>query len=207
MATCNIAATLAGVVDDLHLPAGTIAADLGCGDGQRGARMLSAAGCVVHACELSPAKAELARSFATVEVCDVRRWSPPEPLDLVLCAELLEHLPAEDQHRLLGRIRGWLRPGGHLILSTPQRNSTVALVERAYTRLRRRGDYDWWDPTHVSVLSRRALERLISASGFSVRRRVGLHVVPELVPVPPLHWTVHEGPLGRLGFDLVYVLT
>lgn len=168
--------------------------------------MLADLGCTVYGCELDPAKADLAGSFAEVDVCDVRRWKPPEPLDLILCAELLEHLPAPDQIELLRDMRSWLRPGGFLVLSTPQRNSSVALVERAYARIRRRGPYDWWDPTHVSVLRRTSLEGLFADAGFVVARRVGLHVVPELVPVPALHWTMHEGPLGVLGFDLVYVL-
>jgi 2-polyprenyl-3-methyl-5-hydroxy-6-metoxy-1,4-benzoquinol methylase len=169
--------------------------------------MLAEAGFVVCACELDPAKAGRASSFAEVDLCDVREWSPPSPLDLALCAELIEHLPPDDQVALLRKIRTWLRPGGHLVLSTPQRNSSVALVERAYTRLRRRARYDWWDPTHTSVLSRTSLERLFRDEGFSVHRRIGLHVVPELVPIPSFHWTRHEGPVSRLAFDLVYVLT
>lgn len=194
------------LLEDLHLPRGAVAADLGCGDGQNGANVLQGMGCSVFACETDPAKAALAASFATVDVCDVRRWSPPEPLDLILCAELLEHLPPEDQPVLLRAMRRWLNPGGHVVLSTPQRHSPVAVAERAYGRLRRTGPYDWWDPTHLSVLGRRRLEGLLVESGFSIRRRVGIHLVPDLVPVPALHRTVHEGPLSVLGFDLVYVL-
>lgn len=195
------------LVDDLHLGPGSVAADIGCGDGQRGARALRDLGCVVYGCEMDAAKAELASAFAKVDVCDVRRWTPPEPLDLVVCAELFEHLPADDQRVLMRSMRGWLRPGGHLILSTPQRHSPVALVERAYTRLRRRPAYDWWDPTHVSVLRRTDLEALFAEAGFTIERRVGTHLVPEVVPVPALHRTHHEGPLGLLGFDLLYVLS
>jgi 2-polyprenyl-3-methyl-5-hydroxy-6-metoxy-1,4-benzoquinol methylase len=207
VATCNIGQTVARLVEELDLPRGALAADLGCGDGQRGARVLSELGFSVYGCELDPAKARLAEAFGTIDLCDVRQWRPPrEPLDLVICAELLEHLPLEDQGSLLRRTRGWLRSGGALILSTPQRNSPVALLERAYARLRRQGPYDWWDPTHASVLRRKHLEQLFADSGFIVKRRVGSHIVPELLRLPALHWTVHEGPLSVLGFDLVYVL-
>jgi 2-polyprenyl-3-methyl-5-hydroxy-6-metoxy-1,4-benzoquinol methylase len=168
--------------------------------------MLADAGWTVYGCELDPAKAALASCFGKIDAGDVRSWAPPEPVDLIFCVELLEHLPSEDQQPLLRDMRRWLHPGGHLVLSTPQRHSPVALVERAYARLRHRGPYDWWDPTHVSVLRRSRLEALFSGAGFVVRRRLGIHLVPELVPVPALHRTAHEGVLGALGFDLIYVL-
>jgi len=194
------------IIEDLCLAPGSLAADLGCGDGQNGARMLQCLGFRVHACELDPPKARRAATFAKVDVCDVRDWRPPEALDLVFCAELLEHLPEGDQPALLRNIRRWLRPGGYLVLTTPQRNSLVALVERAYTGLRRRGPYNWWDPTHVGVLRRGRLEALFAECGFCITRRVGCHVVPDLVRLPALHRTVHEGPLSALAFDLFYVL-
>lgn len=194
------------LVEDLRLPRGAIAADVGAGDGQTGARMLRDLGFTVYACEKDAAKAELAAEFAEVAACDVRAWAPPEPLDLVYCSELLEHLPPSDQPELLRSIRSWLRPGGFVVLSTPQRHSPVAVVERAYTRLRRKGPYNWWDPTHVGVLSRTRLEALFAETGFVVIRRLGKHLVPDLVPLPALHRTVHEGPLSVLGFDLVYLL-
>lgn len=206
MVARNDGQILTRVIQGLDLPEPAVAADLGCGDGQRGARIMAELGCTVYACELDPAKAELASSFAKVDVCDVRDWLPPEPLDLILCAELLEHLPAGDQPAFLRKLRTSLSEGGRLILSTPQRHSPVALAERAYARLRRRPAYDWWDPTHLSVLSRRDLEAMVAASGFAVDRRIGVHLVPHLVPVRALHQTVHEGRLGTLGFDLIYVL-
>jgi 2-polyprenyl-3-methyl-5-hydroxy-6-metoxy-1,4-benzoquinol methylase len=203
---CNIAETLALVIDGLRLPRGAVSADLGCGDGQRGARALAERGLVVFGCEMDPDKAARAGAFAEIDVCDVRHWRPPEPLDLIVCAELLEHLPRDDQAQLLRDMRGWLRVGGHVVLSTPQRNSPVALVERAHTRARGTGPYDWWDPTHVGVRRRRQLERLFRASGFVIERRVGLHFVPQLSGLSALQWTRHEGRLGTLGFDLIYVL-
>lgn len=169
--------------------------------------MLAESGFSVYGCEMDPAKAKLAAQFAEVAVCDIRDWTPPTSFDLIVCAELLEHLPPNDQVSLLANLRRWLRPGGRVILSTPQRNSSVALMERAYSVLRKRGRYNWWDPSHVNVLRRKDLERLISESGFTVNRRIGSHIVSELLPLPAFHWTVHEGPLSVLGFDLVYVLS
>ncbi len=161
---------------------------------------------MVYGCEMDAAKAHLAAAFANVDVCDVRRWIPPGPLDLILCAELLEHLPTHDQLPFMRSMRTWLKPGGYLVLSTPQRHSPVAIVERAYTRLRGKGDYDWWDPTHIGVLSRRELEGLFTTAGFNIKRRVGTHIVPELLPIPALHRTTHEGMLSAFGFDLAYLL-
>ena len=42
-----------------------------------------------------------------------------EPFDAVVCADVLEHLPRPEA--LLEPIRGWLRPGGTLLVSLPER--------------------------------------------------------------------------------------
>jgi len=43
---------------------------------------------------------------------------PVESFDAVVCAEVLEHVP--DPARLLAEVHRVLRPGGHLVLTTPQ---------------------------------------------------------------------------------------
>jgi SAM-dependent methyltransferase len=48
-------------------------------------------------------------------VADCREWSPPEPADLVLCLEVLEH--ADDPAGVVGAAVGYLRPGGLLVLT------------------------------------------------------------------------------------------
>jgi len=48
--------------------------------------------------------------------------------DLVLCSEVIEHIP--DSRSALSSIWGLLKPGGTLILSTPQRFSTLEVASK-----------------------------------------------------------------------------
>lgn len=94
----------------------------------------------------------------------------PESFDLVLCSEVIEHI--SDPHGVLRGIFRLLRPGGVLVLSTPQAYSTVELVGRLAFRpgvieLARLVYREPVLPTgHISLLTRRRLATLLSETGF-----------------------------------------
>lgn len=185
---------------------GATAADVGSGVG-RVVDLLRSRGFAVVGCELDRARA----ATAGVDQADARHWSPPQPVDVVTCSELVEHLPHEDHRPLIERMATWLTPTGSLVLSTPQRHSLVAWTERAFHAATRRGPYDWWDPTHISVSTRRYWEQLFREAHLDVTCRIGVHLVSDVVVkvVPPLHRyqrTAHTGPVAALAFDLVWVL-
>lgn len=122
---------------------------------------------------------------------------------LVLCLEVLEHLDATSQRLLLADVRKSLRPGGIVIMSTPGRWSALSMYERL-----RRGPmwwrfYDWWDPTHLRVLSFRAFRRLLRDAGFRIERFVGFGYPPHRFR----HTAIRRGPFKRAGFDMVVVAT
>ena len=48
-------------------------------------------------------------------VTDCRAWTPPEPVDLVICCEVLEHAP--DAAGVVQAAASYLKPGGLLVLS------------------------------------------------------------------------------------------
>lgn len=197
------------LVRDL-VPDGRVAIDLGIGPG-RISGVLQERGFEVHGCDIEPAFAQQARARGVLaDAADVLDWEPATTADVITCMELIEHLPPTRQPDLLDRMRRWLRPGGTALLSTPQRHSLVAAVERGYWAVKRR-PYDWWDPTHIGIRTRADLHRMFDAAGFTVERTVGLHLVPELAAraVPPLaryEWTRQEGALAALSFDLAFVL-
>ncbi|HKJ36344.1 MAG TPA: class I SAM-dependent methyltransferase [Solirubrobacterales bacterium] len=108
--------------------------------------------------------------------------------DLVLCSEVIEHV--EHPAAVLSGIRALLRPGGTLILSTPQPHSTVELVGRVallpgIIELVRAIYREPVLPTgHISLLDRGEMGAMLGAAGFSVRESAigGLYlpVVAEL---------------------------
>ncbi len=88
------------------------------------------------------------------------------PFDVVVCADVLEHLPRPED--LLARIREWLAPGGLLFVSLPN----VANVSvRAALLLGRfpYADKGILDRTHLRFYTRRSARGLLEDAGFRVR--------------------------------------
>lgn len=56
---------------------------------------------------------------------DAIGWAPPEPADLVVCFETVEHMPREHGVRLVASLRGMVRDDGLVLLSTPVRARTL----------------------------------------------------------------------------------
>jgi trans-aconitate methyltransferase len=191
----------------LQLLSGSTAAEVGAGSG-RLLGLLEARGFVVYACESDP---ELAAQTGA-DVADAREWAPPEPVDVVTCIELIEHLRADDHSAFVDRMVSWLKPGGQLVVSTPQARSPVSVFERIVARLRPHlGAYEWWDPTHVSVRPRSYWLALFRSHALEVEREIGWCYAPELLArrVPSLGraqtWAT-AGFFARFGFDLTWVL-
>ena len=83
----------------------------------------------------------------------------PEPFDLALCSELLEHLP--EPHSLLAAIRERLSPEGLLVLSTP--NLAIVREETEEGALGRALS----PGLHLMLYDRGALSLLLAKAGFS----------------------------------------
>lgn len=142
------------------------ALDLGCGDGRLGAHLGAGE---LTAADVSPVALEraAARLPAGTRVVEL---DPDAPLpladsafDLVLCAEVLEHV--RDVQLLLSEVRRVLRPGGELALTTPAHGRLTGLdiVLRGFERR-----FDPLSP-HIRFLTRRSLAGLLSEHGFEVR--------------------------------------
>jgi 2-polyprenyl-3-methyl-5-hydroxy-6-metoxy-1,4-benzoquinol methylase len=103
--------------------------------------------------------------------------------DLAVCSEVLEHLPPEKSQAALARLHDALRPGGILILTTPQSYSTVEIVARMFriplVLALARKLYGIADELgHTNLLTRRALRRQIRQAGFDIveETRRGLYI-------------------------------
>lgn len=106
----------------------------------------------------------------------------PASFDLVLCSEVIEHTP--DPAAVLQAIAVLLRPGGTLVLTTPQAYSTVELLGRiafkpGIIQVARAIYREPILPTgHISLLTRARLARMLDNTGFEVKRTAfsGLYV-------------------------------
>jgi 2-polyprenyl-3-methyl-5-hydroxy-6-metoxy-1,4-benzoquinol methylase len=103
--------------------------DLGCGAGWL-AGILGNFGPTVGV-ELSPVAVEqAARKYPYVQFiqADILEWQCPEgEFDVVVSQEVLEHVL--DQAKYLDVVRRLLKPGGHLILTTPNARTCRALLK------------------------------------------------------------------------------
>lgn len=83
----------------------------------------------------------------------------PEPFDLVLCSEIIEHVA--DAHALLSSIRARLSADGVLVLSTP--NAEIVRKETEEGMLARALSAGF----HLVLYDRRALAHVLTKAGFT----------------------------------------
>src|SRR5579875_955783 len=101
---------------------------------------------------------------------------PDEYYDTVLCCELIEHLAADPMH-MMAEIHRVLKPGGRLLLTTPNAVSLRAVSAvlqgyhpgffTAYTRPAARGETE---ARHNREYAPREIRALLENSGFTVER-------------------------------------
>lgn len=170
-------------------------ADLGCGAGP-GLRYFAARGVAAIGLDIAPAGLRAARALlpgSRLVCADLGAGLPlrSASLDLVILREVIEHVV--DVASLLAECRRVLRPGGWLVLTTPNRWDARRPVYRLAGRIWS-GDAD---PTHVHLFAPLELRWALAAAGFA-RPRVASGFKPLLrlggrrlplrlsVPYPPL---------------------
>jgi 2-polyprenyl-3-methyl-5-hydroxy-6-metoxy-1,4-benzoquinol methylase len=112
----------------------------------------------------------------------------PASFDLILCTEVLEHIG--DWRAALASMARLLRPGGALVLSTPQPRSPLELMGKVAFRpgiiqvVRAIYREPILDTGHISLVSARRLDRELATNGLCIeqRSRTGLYlpVIAEL---------------------------
>lgn len=146
---------------------------------------LSKAGRKVDAVDINPAFLDNVKSLDGV---DTHLKDATAPLGigahhLAICSEVLEHVPPERSQAMLDSIFQSLRPGGILVLTTPQRFSTVELMARLFKfplvlALARKLYGSAEELGHINLLTAGAAAAQIRSAGFIVedQRRFGFYL-------------------------------
>ncbi len=156
--------------------------DIGCGNGAL-CRELANRGYEVVGCEPSADGVRLAQRaapelvFHQLGVDDEPSAVGNESFDVAIATEVIEHVV---RPRNLPRFaKQLLRPGGHLIVSTPYhgylKNLVLALTNKWDAHLN-----PFWDGGHIKFWSRKTLSQLLSEADFRVVRFIGAGRLPFL---------------------------
>lgn len=182
----------------LSLPAGLSLLDLGAGQGHLGKQVRP------HVARLTGVEVDPAAAAASAGTYD--RWitsslSPDlsfgERFDIVVCADILEHLAAPRD--VLSAIRKWLNPGGLLFVSLPNIANVTVRLSLLFGRFEY-AERGILDRGHMSFFTRQSARKMLTSEGFQVERVAASAMPAELaVPLlgrPPL------SPIVRRGFRL-----
>lgn len=164
----------------IQLSADAVVLDVAAGDGQLSQLVQSLTGGRLVVNDRAPHECAAARAGGRTAVRSDVLHLPfrDAAADLTIAFEIIEHFDAHGAHALIAELARVTKPGGLLLLSTPNRYSLRSLQGlAAYVRT------GWvWnaeDQTHVQLQSRRSLLRLFPPT-FAVRRSLGYYLVPEV---------------------------
>lgn len=152
--------------------------DAGCGNGAL-ALAMQHAGYDVVGVDGDAAGIEIARRFGSGVRFEVGQFhqAPPGQFDAVVSTEVVEHLYAP--HELASYAFAALRPGGHLVISTPYhgylKNLALSLLNGWDNHFTVQ-----WCGGHIKFWSRKTLTDLLKNAGFVVRDFRGVGRMPYL---------------------------
>jgi 2-polyprenyl-3-methyl-5-hydroxy-6-metoxy-1,4-benzoquinol methylase len=192
-----------------HLPrTGSRLVDLGCGPGtfsQYVPKHYEYLGLDVSTRQIEYARCAYQRSGVQFNVIMPDDWGVgPGSIDVVSSIELVEHLTSEQCDALLTQAWQALRPGGQLLLTTPNYGSLWPILEKIVNRI---SDVSYQDQ-HITRFTVAKLRTRLANNGF-----VSIHVRSFQYAAPfcaAISWTLSqamgrvEGALPRLpgGFLL-----
>ncbi len=133
-------------------------ADLACGQGRLLYRLKLRGYTNLSGVDIAPDQVALARQIVpAVEQADVLEWLAlhPERFDCLVGLDIVEHFTREEALRFLELCWTALKPGGRLILQTPNADSPFGLQIR------------YGDITHEWAYNVNALTRLLRRAGFT----------------------------------------
>ena len=158
------------LIDALTVPPGKTL-DIGCGAGATCAYLKARyPEAEVWGIEINHQAVEIARGRLDHVVCgkfediDLEAFGiMPGSLDLVICADVLEHM--YDPWSVMVRLREYLSADGRVVISIPNLRYLPLLDDLAHGYFRY-ADWGVLDITHLRFFTRKELERFLSETGF-----------------------------------------
>jgi 2-polyprenyl-3-methyl-5-hydroxy-6-metoxy-1,4-benzoquinol methylase len=153
--------------------------DLGCGRGEL-LQLLREAGVEARGVDGNSAMVRRCREDHGLEVAqgdllDALNSAPVGSLGAVVCLHVVEHLEADVVSRLLDGAMNALRPGGRLVIETPNPLSLAAGARNF-----------WLDPTHLRPLHPQQLVAACIAAGFCDVGFETIHPFPQEQRLAPV---------------------
>jgi 2-polyprenyl-3-methyl-5-hydroxy-6-metoxy-1,4-benzoquinol methylase len=111
----------------------------------------------------------------------------PASFETIICGDLIEHLRWPD--RFLTRVRPLLRPGGRLVLTTPNIANWTIRLQLLFGRFRYT-DRGILDRTHAHLFTRATLLECLEGSGYEVEETEFTTPLP-LIGAPLLERIAH----------------
>jgi len=93
---------------------------------------------------------------------------PPQFFDVITMLEVIEHLPSPRKD--LGTVQKLLKPGGLLVIQTPNVGSLEARIKK--------GRFTNFLPGHLVLFSRKTLRQLLKRAGFKVKKLYYVDIDP-----------------------------
>jgi SAM-dependent methyltransferase len=175
-----------------NLPAGRML-EIGCASGVFLHKM-AAEGWQVEGIEFSPKAAATARALGypvhagSLETAP----APAEPFDLIVGWMVLEHL--HDPVLVLKKLKEWIRPGGWLVLSTPNAGAAEA-------RVFQNSWYSLHLPNHLFHYSKKTIRIVLAAAGWQLDK---IHFHRVLIdPIASFGYVLRKIGASRLGDRLI----
>ena len=186
-----------------HDPVGGRLLDFGCADGYF-LKLARDAGWQVAGVELSRDMAREAETELGLTIPSTLRDLAPVEFDVITLCEVIEHLP--DPLEQLRALQQYLRPGGVLMLSTPNTGHWQAIQEPLQWSSYR-------PPSHLWFFTHDTLSRVLKDAGFDRVAISGVQPVPRLPAwldrlSAPLQHALATGqarwwPLARLSWAAI----
>lgn len=168
--------------------------ELGCGDGSFARSYCAGKQVEYWGIELDPTSAAKAavhlHKVIANRVEQALTELPPRHFDLLVCNDVLEHLPAPEE--ALKALRSKLAPEGQLFLSVPNVRFLPVLLELLLKKDFRYREEGVLDRTHLRFFTEKSLLRFVEESGFRLERIQGIN--------SRSNWAFQIGNLFTLGF-------